>query len=78
MKRLPSDIVDHIKSYLFGKCWLCSKMKHCSELKFDYKMYEYRSVFDDEYGFEALLTIPLICDICILTLNNFEMSGIVL
>lgn len=72
MDTLPEDIVTHICTFLFGRCWMCSKSVHYSVLTFDLKIREYRTVFDDEFGFETLFTIPIICDGCTSNLSTFE------
>jgi len=76
MNILPEDIVEYICTFLFGTCWMCSQKKYCCDLTFDLQIQEYRTVFDDEFGFETIFTIPSICDTCISNLTEFEVLGI--
>ena len=70
MNMIPEDIIEYICAFLFGTCSVCSQRKHFNTLTYDVRVQEYRTVFDDEFGFDTILTIPSICDMCFSNLSG--------
>lgn len=64
MENIPEAIVEYILSFIFVKCSKCSTNYHFSEITSNYKMFEYKSVFDDDYGMDHFIVYERICNDC--------------
>ena len=64
---MPYDIYNfYIFKFLFGRCDKCNKLYKFYNLKHNYKLYKYKSVFDDDYPFHELVdNYKLICLKCL-------------
>ena len=67
MNYIPPELVNYIINYSFGKCYKCNKIYNYKNLKSNFKLKKYRTVFDDDYDLEPFIIYYRICDNCILT-----------
>ena len=61
MNTIPIELVNHIMQYRVGKCHKCHQLYNFKNLINNYKLKEYRSVFDDYYGMEPYSIYYRIC-----------------
>jgi len=71
LSNLPSDISKYIMKYLFSNCDYCNHITHYTKLKYNYKITEYKTIFDNNYGFESFIVFDKLCDDCS---NSLEYS----
>lgn len=71
---IPTEIIEHIISFCFSRCKECSMHYHFTELTKKYVLFEYRSVFHDDYGFENYKIYDIICNDCKWKLGLFGVS----
>ncbi len=63
---LPKELKDKIFNYAFGKCNLCKKYMHYSNVINNCRIFEYKNVFQDDYwNKEEMLNFSLICKTCV-------------
>lgn len=63
---IPSEIIEKIIEYKFGKCEKCKKYTHFDELTKNCRIFEYRSVFhDDFWSYDNIYNFDLICEKCV-------------
>ena len=65
MEVIPEDLVALINSYIFGQCRNCMNVCHYKNIKHDYSIQRYVTIFDDDYGMENMKTYTRICFSCI-------------
>ena len=64
---IPEDIFNFcLYKFLFIKCDKCNKIIHYTNIIRNCKIFTYKSVFDDDYGFdEQIQSFNYICKDCI-------------
>ena len=74
MEKIPEEVVEYILSFMFSKCTKCSNIYHFSELTANYILFEYKTVFDDDYGREKFVIYEKICNDCKWELGLFMLT----
>jgi hypothetical protein len=68
---LPLDVAKYIFTFTCGKCEKCNKYYHFSKLRKNCKIFVYKNVFQDDYGFDEVIdSFDLICCYCIKTYTS--------
>jgi len=63
---LPKELKEITLSFAFGKCNICHKYIHYSNLIHNCRIFEYKNVFQDDYwNKEEMIKFNLICKPCI-------------
>lgn len=73
-QQLPEDVVEYIISFMFGSCNHCSALYHYRDLTSNYSVIEYKTVFNDDYGFQNFLVFERICNDCKWELGLFMLT----
>lgn len=64
--KLPCEIVEKIIEFGFDRCEKCKKQTHFTELTKDCRIFEYRSVFhDDFWSYDNIFNFNIICKRCV-------------
>ena len=74
-KKLPNDLKDFIKTFIFGKCEHCKFKNYYWDLHFNITFYEYVTIFsdmwDDYYVYNKNpLKFNKICNYCYNVFHN--------
>ena len=64
--KIPEDVVNLIIEFAFGNCEKCKKYIHFSNLTRNCRIFEYRSVFHDDYwSYDNIFNFNIICNECV-------------
>jgi hypothetical protein len=72
---LPEDVTRYIFTFIFAKCERCNKYCHFSKLRKNCKIFIYKSVFQDDHGFDEVIdSFDIICYDCI---KEYTYKGVI-